>query len=608
MLRKRIGVIMYQTSKSKGQELVAQRMVREFIKLGNEAYLITSIYHDGVEVVPQKNLREVGGYVYAEDKELGIPVIRVDSYIGRWPPRRIFFRDFVSILEKIVDKFKLDVLITHSTLWNGPEEVAKFVEWRREIKNIGGYQDPLVFCHMSHFQEPSPKRYSLIERSFRIAWNKLSLPQIFSAANLILVVTPLERKAKVKMGAKLEKCFLFPGGVDDEIFLRYANVGVENFYRQLEVKEGTKIISYIGSLEERKNPLAVLKVAEKLKDRKDIHFVIAGKGNSVYAKKVVEKVNTLPNVTYLGEISEEEKVLLIKASYLNILLSRLEALGLTQLEFMYLGVPVITSAVGGQAWIIRNGVEGIHVNGPDDIDGAASAIIKLVDNVNLWNTLSRGAKERATNLTISKLTTRLDKAITEELINERGMTEIPSEVRTTMAEPENVLKSWSSGSWRIVATTKRLFIKKGLISMSVTEIPYTKVTSIEYKRRYSWKTLLGGAVISFFFLIEPFLRPIFSKAFVSKLEEVAHLFLTDAFLQSSVKDVVLSIIPVIPFLIAVMIFAIQARAGFTLRGPGISPLYLPHKFKEVIAFVRGVQDQQLTKDKREVEGSPELSS
>lgn len=109
-------------------------------------------------------------------------------------------------------------------------------------------------------------------------------------------------------------------------------------------------------------------------------------------------------------------------------------------------------------------------------------------------------------------------------------------------------------------------------------------------------------------MIEPFLRPIFSKAFVSKLEEVAHLFLTDAFLQSSVKDVVLSIIPVIPFLIAVMIFAIQARAGFTLRGPGISPLYLPHKFKEVIAFVRGVQDQQLTKDKREVEGSPELSS
>ena len=50
-LKKRIGVLMYQTSRTKGQELVAQRMVRYFNKLGHEAYLITSVYHDEKEVV-----------------------------------------------------------------------------------------------------------------------------------------------------------------------------------------------------------------------------------------------------------------------------------------------------------------------------------------------------------------------------------------------------------------------------------------------------------------------------------------------------------------------------------------------------------------------------
>ena len=79
----------------------------------------------------------------------------------------------------------------------------------------------------------------------------------------------------------------------------------------------------------------------------------------------------MPNVTYLGEINEQEKVLLIKASYINIILSRLEALGLTQMEFMYSGVPVVTSGVGGQKWLIHNGVEGLHVSGPEDIEGAA---------------------------------------------------------------------------------------------------------------------------------------------------------------------------------------------------------------------------------------------
>jgi glycosyltransferase involved in cell wall biosynthesis len=594
---------MYQTSKSKGQELVAQRMVREFIKLGHKAYLITSIYHDGMEVVLSENLRKMDGYLYTEDSELSIPVIRVDSYVARWPPRRIVFRDFISTLEKIVDKFQLDVLITHSTLWNGPEEVAKFIEWRRDMKNMGGYQDPLVFCHMSHFQEPSPKRYSLVERSFRIAWNKLTLPQIFSTANLILVVTTLEKEAKVKMGAKAEKCFLFPGGVDDEMLLRYVNADVKSFFEQLKITESAKIVSYLGSLEERKNPMAVLKVAEKLQERKDIHFIIAGRGDSPYAKKVINTADSLPNVTYLGEVSEQEKMVLIKASHLNILLSQLEALGLAQIEFMYLGVPIITSAVGGQAWLIRNEVEGIHVDGPDDIEGAASAIARLVDNSTLWNTLSSNAKERATSLTMSKLTAELDEAITEELIKERGLTKIPSEVRVTLAEPESVLKSWSSGSWGVIATGRRLFIRRGIISRKVTEIPYANISSIEYLRRYPWKTLAIGSVISLLLFIEPFLRPIFSRAFISRLEELVLYLLPEAFLQSPFLEAFLDILPIIPFLIAVVAFAVQARTGFALQGPGIHPLYLPRRFQEVIAFIRSVQNGQLLK-RTDEEASP----
>src|SRR4030067_2114848 len=127
MIEKRLGVLMYQTSTSKGQELVAQRMVRDFNSLGHKAYLITSVDHDGTEVIKAESLRRSKGYVFVEDPELGIPVIRVDSYVVKWPRRSISFRDFVQILEKIVDEFGLNVLITHSTLWNGPAEVAKSV-------------------------------------------------------------------------------------------------------------------------------------------------------------------------------------------------------------------------------------------------------------------------------------------------------------------------------------------------------------------------------------------------------------------------------------------------------------------------------------------------
>lgn len=604
MLKKRIGVIMYQTSKSKGQELVAQRMVREFKKRGHDAYLITSIYHDGEEVVSAQNVRKIGGFLFTEDQELGIPIIRVDSYIAKWPPRRIAFRDFISTLSNIMERFQLDVLITHSTMWNGPEEVAKFIEWRRYIRSIGGYEDPLVFCHMSHFQEPTPKRYSLMERSFRLAWNRLTLPQIFSTANLILVVTTLEREAKVKLGAKEDKCFLFPGGIDDEM-LRYANVDTRSLIDRLEIGENVKIVTYLGSLEERKNPLGVLRVAKMLQDKKDVHFVVAGRGDSEYAKRLIETAKSLPNVTYLGEVNEQEKVQLIRASHVNILLSQLEALGLTQLEFMYFGVPVMTSAVGGQAWLIRNEVEGIHVDGSEDIEGSANAIKRLVDNKTLWTQLSTNAKKKAMSLTMSTLVAELDDALTEEMLKERGLVKIPIEARGTLSKPENVLKSWKWGSWGVVATERRLFIRRGIISRKVTEIPYRNISSIEYTRRFSWKTLIAGALISLFFLVEPFLRPIFSGAFVAKLEDFVRLIVPASFLQSPVLATFVDILPLIPLALALIAFAVQARTAFTLRGPGIDSLYLPSRFREAIGLVRNVQDgifERKEMEKRSSEG------
>jgi glycosyltransferase involved in cell wall biosynthesis len=378
-LKKRIGVVMYQTSTSKGQELVAQRMVSYFRRCGHEAYLIASVYHDGKEIISEESIGE-NEYILTSDDELQIPIIRVGSFTSRWPPRRVLFKDSIHTLERIVNEFRLNVLITHSTLWNGPEEVAKFVEWGRKIKELGGYQDPLIFCHMSHFQESSPRRYSLIEHSFRIAWNQLSLKTIIHVANLVLVVTPDEKVEKVKMGAPRDKCILFPGGIDDNSFMNYSTSNPQELFEQLKLPPDTKIVTYLGTIEERKNPKTVLDVAEKMTDRMKIHFVIAGRGDSEYANQVRQRATNLLNVTYLGEISEKEKVQLIELSYLNILLSKMEALGLAQLEFMFRGVPVITSAVGGQSWIVRNRLEGIHVKGYNDVEGTTHAIMELVDD------------------------------------------------------------------------------------------------------------------------------------------------------------------------------------------------------------------------------------
>jgi D-inositol-3-phosphate glycosyltransferase len=586
-LKKRIGVVMYQTSKSKGQELVAQRMVAYFKKLGHDAYLITSVYHDGREVVDEDVMGDKG-YTHVQDSELGIPVIRVASFVSKWPPRRIVFKDVVHSLERIVNDFELNVLITHSTLWNGPEEVAKFIEWRRNMETLGGFKDPIVFCHMSHFQEPSPRRYSLVERSFRMAWNRLALATILRVANLILVVTPYEEDAKVKMGASHEKCLLFPGGVDDDAFARYASSDPDEFLQYLKLKSDTKVVSYLGTIEERKNPKAVLEVAERLKERPGIHFVIAGRGDSQYAFEVQARLEKLPNVTYLGEIDEREKAQLTRVSYLNISLSRMEALGLAQLEFMFQGVPVITSAVGGQSWLIKNGEDGVHVKGPDDIQGTIQAITELVDDPSRRQKLSASAKEKATPFALSRLIANLDSAITNELERESGLSGLPSEVRSTLSEPEIVARTWSRGTQKVVATNKRVFIQRGRLSRETLEIPYTNIKSIAYIRRYQWKTILIGILLTALIFVQHYLFPIVSRTVTARIDELIVALIPDKILGLQQEPVILTLLPAT---VAFLFFLNGARRGFALQGAALTPVYLPQSFAEAVTYIRKMQDQ-----------------
>ncbi len=394
----------YQTSNSKGQELVAQRMVKWARRLGVQSWLISSIYHDGEAVVPLSEvMKSIEGYVkFDNDPKVGLPVIRVDSSKTFWPPRRIMFRDFINVLKSIDESIGIDFLITHSTLWNGPEEAAKWIMWKRLMRSLGEAVTKTVYGHMSHYQPPDPSRYDPIERAFRMAWNTTAFQPIFKAADMVLCVTNVEAEEMVIHGARPEQIYVFPGGLDDDLASLIDTSKPDLFKSKYRVGGDKIMVSYLGTVEERKNPLAVVRVARKLRKLKDVVFVIAGKPGDQW-DEVIREVKGLDNVIVTGELDEETKASLIKASYLNIIMSKMEALGLTQIEFMYGGVPVITSATYGQKWLITDGVEGIHVRGPDDIDGAAKAIEDLIRNVDRRDFMARKARGRAENYLMSKM-------------------------------------------------------------------------------------------------------------------------------------------------------------------------------------------------------------
>ena len=401
------GVIMYQTSTSKGQELVAQRMTKELAAQGDRAVLITSWFHDFKPVISTDEVRRNGGYVSYQDDRRGVTVYRVDSRKVEWPPRRIEFTNFVSILDRIVGELSLDVLITHSTLWNGPDLTALFVSWKRRI-GAGEHEKRLVFCHMSHFQPPS-WRYSHQEREWRRAWNDYMLGRIVRETDILLGTTPAAERHMVELGARRDQCILFPGGI--EVPPPRSHEELAEFRRRHGILPEEKLVTFLGTVEERKHVRAVVRVAKSLAEHRDIKFVIAGRMEGEYAVRVRADAEGLPNLVVLGEISEEEKADLIRSSILDITMSKLEALGLVQLEFMSAGVPVVTSGAGGQSWVVRNGQTGIVLEGPDDVAGAASAIVELARNHAYRERLGKSAEKFAADFTMKSLVRTLIKKI-----------------------------------------------------------------------------------------------------------------------------------------------------------------------------------------------------
>ena len=470
--------------------------------------------------------------------------------------------DFIDTLAKIVDNFKLNVLITHSTLWNGPEEILKFVEWRRNLSREGVPKLTPIFCHMSHFQEASPERYGIVERSFREAWNHTSLSLIVREADLVLVVSPYEKELMKERGAAEEKCFLFPGGIEELTGL----VGdPASLVAKLGVPPGTKLVTTLGTVEERKNTLNVLEVAKLLAQRQDIHFVIAGAEQGEYGRMVREEAGKLPNVSILGSVSDVDKSALIRATSINLILSRSEALGITQLEFLSNGVPVVSSGAGGQQWVVKDGENGIVLDGPDDIAGAAEAVVKLADNESLRKRIGRNAVHSARMFSMTRLTDTLAKRL-ESLARGRSDDE---RLRRSMANDEQALEAMISGRLKVIVTNRRLLVKDDHDGGETMSVPLERISRITRHKRLPWDILAAGCGAAVLVSI-------------GMLVLSVHLYLGRILPPATGEW--LPLIALVPLAVAIPLFMLRIRDGYSIRSSSGS-VFLPKQFLRLLKLV-----------------------
>jgi trehalose synthase len=156
------------------------------------------------------------------------------------------------------------------------------------------------------------------------------------------------------------------------------------------------IISQISRFDKWKDPLGVVKIFEKVREKHDCQLVMVGnmasddpEGPKIY-KKFNKKVNGNPDIITKIDKGDIFVNAVQRASSVIIQNSIREGFALTVTEALWKETPVVAKAVGGIPLQVIDGKTGFLI---DDIEGGAKRVLELLKNKKIGEEMGRNAKE-----------------------------------------------------------------------------------------------------------------------------------------------------------------------------------------------------------------------
>jgi len=125
----------------------------------------------------------------------------------------------------------------------------------------------------------------------------------------------------------------------------------------------------------------------------DWTLLIGGTGDSGYENYLRQKYSTIRNCKWLGWVSGEQKSSLLKEVGILVLPSYGEGQSIAILEAMEAGLPVLTTLVGGNTFLLQQDISGKLVQ-PKNSDALRLAMRELVLQPELRKELAIKARER----------------------------------------------------------------------------------------------------------------------------------------------------------------------------------------------------------------------
>ena len=186
-----------------------------------------------------------------------------------------------------------------------------------------------------HFHPPSTHRYPFPN----ILLNKLFVPLEKKGIKKVVALTALEKTILCKEFAYFDENSIevIPNGIDLERFN-----GIDHNAWQ---EKGGDYILFVGRLAHNKGLDTLIKAFDKVHTELEIELMVVGQdaGFEKEIRMLIDKMGLKEHVHLLGGVDDSELISLYKGAKATILPAKYEAFGLSLIESLALGTPVIIS-------------------------------------------------------------------------------------------------------------------------------------------------------------------------------------------------------------------------------------------------------------------------
>lgn len=365
----RIGIVLYPTFGGSG--VVATELGKALALKGHEIHFIT--YNQPVR------LGAFGRNIFYHE-------VRVSDYpLFEYPPYELVL---ASKLVDVAKYEKLDLLHVHYAI---PHASAALMA-RQILQQEGIYLPFVTTLHGTDI--------TLVGKDSSFE------PVITYAINQSDAVTAVSKNLREDTYSHFE--------VTREVEVIPNFVNLDNYRHNGDVRDrenyapnGEKILTHVSNFRKVKRVEDVVGVFSKVRQKMPARLLLVGDGPERHAiEQICRQLGSCSDIRFLGKLQQPENILAI--SDLFLMTSETESFGLSSLEAMACGVPVISTNTGGIPEVNVHGETGFLSNVGDVEDMGANAI-RLLSDEKMHAQFRKNARARAEKFDISRIVPMYEK-------------------------------------------------------------------------------------------------------------------------------------------------------------------------------------------------------